>query len=66
MYSVEQSKPTEYRLKRNLFGHFVLQVKEIRHHSEDLHGTGHFDEWVTERWRAATLEEAIASGMTIA
>lgn len=61
---MSEQKP-QYRLKRSVFGRFVLQIKETRHHCKDLAGSGHYDEWTTEHWRGATLEEAIASGMTV-
>lgn len=58
--------PKEYRLKRTLFGRFVLQVKEIRNHTRDLNGSGYYDEWTSEHWRKATLEEASQSGIKVA
>jgi len=61
-----ETKAKEYRLKRTLFGRFVLQVKEIRHHCRDLAGSGYYDEWSTEHWRRATKLEAAESGIKIA
>lgn len=66
MTETKTAKAKEYRLKRTLFGRFVLQVKEIRHHSRDLHGSGYYDEWDTVHWRRATMQEAAESGFEIA
>ena len=41
------SATSEYRLKRDWCGRFVLQVKEIRHHMNDLNGSGYYDEFTT-------------------
>lgn len=60
------SATSEYRLKRDWCGRFVLQVKEIRHHMNDLNGSGYYDEFTTERWRNATLEEASKTALPVA
>lgn len=56
----------QFRLKRTLFGRFVLEVKEVRHYCRDLAGSGFYDEYSREVWRKATLEEAIESGLSVA
>jgi len=55
----------EYRLRKNLFGRFVLEVKETRQHIRDLAGSGFYDEYTEEVWRAANLEEAKESGIQV-
>ncbi len=53
----------EFRLRRSWSGKFVLQVKVKRHH---IMPSGHdFEEWQTEHWRAATLEEAQKCGLPV-
>lgn len=51
----------EFRLRRSWSGKFVLQIKVIRHYCMP---SGHdFEEWQTEHWRPATLEEAQKCGL---
>jgi len=54
-----------YRLRRTVFGTFVLEVQETRHHITDLNGSGYYDEYSSKHWRKATLQEAIDSGLKV-
>lgn len=48
---------TAFRLKRTLFGRFVLQVQETRGHI--IPSGNDFEEYSTNHWRRATLAEAV-------
>lgn len=63
MNMLDQKK--EYRLRKNIFGRFILEVKEVRQHFRDLAGSGFYDESTEEVWRAANREEAKESGIQV-